>query len=121
MQVGSQNIGVGGHFWCQNTATHGSYRLHLWIQVHSEGAASECVPGWAPGLQLTDLSLHGLGASWGRKDAKSIPQENQLQGTRLVKPRVLSSHGLLDGKDLAQGVKLKDSLMQDLEHAKVPP
>ena len=121
MQVGSQNIGVGGYFWCQNTATHGSYRLHLWIQVHSEGAASECVSGWAPGLQLTDLSLHGLGASWGRKDAKSIPQENQLQGTRLVKPRVLSSHGLLDGKDLAQGVKLKDSLMQDLEHAKVPP
>lgn len=55
------------------------------------------------------------------KDAKPIPQENQLQGKGLVKPWVLSSHGLPDGKDLAQGVKLKDSLMRDLEHAKVPP
>lgn len=62
-----------------------------------------------------------LAASWGRKDAKPIPQENQLQGKGLVKPWVLSSHGLPDGKDLAQGVKLKDSLMRDLEHAKVPP
>ena len=62
-----------------------------------------------------------LAASWGRKDAKPIPQENQLQGKGLGKPWVLSSHGLPDGKDLAQGVKLKDSLMHDLEHVKVPP
>ena len=57
----------------------------------------------------------------GHRAPHSGPQENQLQGMGLVKPRVLSSHGLPDGKDLAQGVKLKDSLMQDLERAKVPP
>lgn len=62
-----------------------------------------------------------LAASWGGRDAKPIPQENQLQGKGLVKPWGLSSHGLPDGKDLAQGVKLKDFLMQDPEHAKVPP
>lgn len=56
------------------------------FRVHSEGVASECVPGWAPVLQPTDLSFHGLADSWGRKDAKSIPQENQLQGKGLVKP-----------------------------------
>lgn len=65
--------------------------------------------------------FHSTPGSFLGRDAKPIPQENQLQGKGLVKPWGLSSHGLPDGKDLAQGVKLKDFLMQDPEHAKVPP
>lgn len=111
-QVGSQNMGAGGHFWCQNTATHGSYRLHLWIPSPFRRGGQWVCAGLGTSAATDRSFIPWPGRFLGKKRCQINPPGESTPGKGASQTLVLSSHGLPDGKDLAQGVKLKDSLMQ---------